>query len=294
MHSSLRPLLPLLLSLFAAPAAASYLSVHSPAGEPIGNGTSLAWYSPDAGFNVVGTHEMVNVQVYKDGEFFNLEFYAPRGKTLEPGSYFNAESAGRHTGKAPGLNVVSTHGTCSDTWGSFTIRQIEWDGEDHISRLEATYAQRCDSPTAPLLSGTINFNAPPLSFAYTSGSGEPLANGKAQTLFQSTSDLALAGSANAITYGASGLRDNWYMAISPRFSTTLAPGNYQVARVHSATKLGLYVTNNGIACDTVSGTIHIKALTFDEWGQATGLNAVLTLYCNGSVVPFKGTIRHKL
>jgi hypothetical protein len=290
----LRPL-PLAMLLFgAAPAAASYLTVNSPAGETVGNGQVLTWTSPDAGFTVVGTHEMVNVQVYKDGEFFNLEFYAPRGKTLEPGSFFNAEPAGRHTGKAPGINVQSTHGTCADVWGSYTIRQIAWDENDQISKLEMTYAQRCESATAPQLFGTINFNAPPLWFTYSGAAGEPLMNGKSQTLYQSTSDLHLAGTQNAITYGASGLRDEWYMAISPRFDSVLAVGNYPVSRVHSATRLGVYLTKNGVECETISGSINIRALTFDEIGQADGLNAALNLYCNGSVVPFKGTIRHKL
>ena len=144
------------------------------------------------------------------------------------------------------------------------------------------------------LFGTINFNAPPLWFTYSGAAGEPLMNGKSQTLYQSTSDLHLAGTQNAITYGASGLRDEWYMAISPRFDSVLAVGNYPVSRVHSATRLGVYLTKNGVECETVSGSINIRALTFDEIGQADGLNAALNLYCNGSVVPFKGTIRHKL
>jgi hypothetical protein len=84
------------------------------------------------------------------------------------------------------------------------------------------------------------------------------------------------------------------LAISPRFDSMLAVGNCPVGRVHSATRFGVFLTKNGVECETISGSINIRALRFDEIGQADGLNAALNLYCNGAAVPLNGTIRHGL
>lgn len=282
------------LLLLAAPAFASTLTVNSAASEPIGQGVNRTWSSPTALFTANATAEWVSVQVSKDGEFFSIEFAAPHGKQLEVGSYYSAERAGTRTGKAPGLDVLSGNGSCQDVWGSFTIRQIEFDENGNLAQLEGTFSQRCGSNAAPLLSGTLAYNTAPFYFTYTSAAGDPIGKGIVRTLYPSTSTIALHGTANGLSYGASGLRDNWYLAISPRFDTTLATGVFPIARVHSPTALGIFLSNNTVTCDEVTGSINIRALTFGEDGHPTGLNASLTVYCNGSAVPFKATIRHKL
>jgi len=282
------------LLLVAAPATASSLVVNSAANEPIGQGVNRTWTSPTATFTAEGTTEAVTVEVTRDGETFWLEFAAPHGKALEPGSYYSAERADVRTGKAPGLDVRSGNASCADVWGSFTVRQVAFDEFGAPTQLEATFSQRCGSNVAPLLSGTLAFNTLPWYFTYNSAAGDPLGNGIVRTLYPSTSDLALHGTANGLSYGASGLRDNVYMAISPPTGKTLAPGVFPLARSPGATAVGIYITNNTVGCNTVAGTINIRALTFGEDGHPTGLYANLTLYCNGASAPFKATLRHKL
>jgi hypothetical protein len=282
------------LLLLAGHATASSLVVNSAAGEPIGEGTNRTWASPTAVFSASGTTESVTVLVTRDGESFSLEFAAPHGKVLEPGSYYSAERADVRTGKAPGLDVLSGVASCPDVWGSFTIRQVAFDEFGVPTQLEATFSQRCGSNTAPLLSGTLAFNTPPWYFSYNSTAGDPVGNGIVRTLYPSTSDIALHGTANGLSYGASGLRDNVYLAISPPTGKTLAPGIYPIARAPGTTAAGIFLTNNLVSCNTVTGTLNIRALTFGEDGHPTGLYANLTLYCNGASAPFKATIRHKL
>jgi hypothetical protein len=293
----LRSAFVLLLCLASTPAAfaASTLSFNSTSGDPVGQGQVATWSAPTATFTASNlSRESVTVQVNNGGQWFALEFAAPRGQELVPGMYYGSERADDRTGRAPGLDVSSSNASCNDTWGSFAIRQIAFDELNHLTSLEVTYNQRCNSSTAPLLSGTLTWNAGPLYLSAVSAAGDPVGGGVGHLHYGSTSDLALHGTAAGLSYAVSGLRQNVYMAISPRTGTSIAAGMFPIARGPTASAVGVYLTSNLVACNTVSGTLVIRTVTFGTDGHPTGLDASITAYCNGAAVPFKATIHQNL
>jgi hypothetical protein len=282
------------LLLLSGAASASSLTWTSAAGDTIGNGVGGTWTTPAAGVNVVGNSESFNLFFYKDGEFFSIELAAPRGETLRRGTYSLAERTGIRTGRSPGVDVNSNHGACNETWGSFQIREIEFGEGGAPSKLDAYLSMRCNSATAPLYTATILLDTPAKYATTVSAAGDPVGRGAGTKTHRGhTSDIVLAGSPAGLSYGLSGLRDEYYLAIQPPFDKTIAKGTFPISRVHGPDTVGIYLTHSFEACDDVSGTLKINNVTWSD-DQVAGLNAVLTAYCNGATVPFKLTIRHGL
>ncbi|MBB5857511.1 hypothetical protein ACFQ05_41055 [Amycolatopsis umgeniensis] len=79
--------------------------------------------------------------------YFRLDFSAPSG-ALEVGSYEHAQGA--H------ILAIATGLGCTDDYSSFTISRVER-GAAGLTALDATFEQRCGSPTAPALRGEVHY-----------------------------------------------------------------------------------------------------------------------------------------
>src|SRR2546423_4636910 len=88
----------------AAPQADTSYSFVSAPGEYIGAGRSESYHAPAATIAANGTAQDVTVAVTAGDDFWSVEFAAPRGETLRPGSYADAERAAFRPGRSPGLD----------------------------------------------------------------------------------------------------------------------------------------------------------------------------------------------
>jgi hypothetical protein len=86
--------------------------------------------------------------------YWTLDFAAPQGQELVPGTYLNAT---RYPGQAPtvpGLDFSGDGRGCNTLSGQFTINDILFGGDGSLQRLQATFEQHCDGFGAALR-GTI-------------------------------------------------------------------------------------------------------------------------------------------
>ncbi|MFJ4100826.1 hypothetical protein [Amycolatopsis japonica] len=80
-------------------------------------------------------------------DYIALDFTAPSGP-LQAGTYSHAQGA--H------ILAISNGLGCVDDYSTFTIDHIERDTERLVA-LDATFEQRCGSPTSPALHGEIHY-----------------------------------------------------------------------------------------------------------------------------------------
>ncbi|MFD6070274.1 MULTISPECIES: hypothetical protein [Amycolatopsis] len=80
-------------------------------------------------------------------DYIALDFSAPSGP-LQAGTYGHAEGA--H------ILAVSNGLGCADDYSTFTIDHIER-GTEGLVALDATFEQRCGSPTSPALRGEVHY-----------------------------------------------------------------------------------------------------------------------------------------
>lgn len=153
---------PLTVAAVAAPAHAagetqtSFTYVSSP-GEFIGQGRSGSYTDP-AQFRISGTNGLVTVSVDTGTEWWYLDFAAPRGQNLAPGSYENVTRARFNTTYA-GLDVSGNGRGCNEVKGRFTIYAISADGAGRVTSLDAAFTQFCENSTGSM-SGTVRYAAP--------------------------------------------------------------------------------------------------------------------------------------
>lgn len=257
------------------------------------NGSRYEYNDANADISVrtsYGVNDSVQVSINGPNTWSNITFAAPRGTPLRTGRYYDAERAAFRNGRAPGLDASFTGSGCNRVWGDFEIRQIEFSPTGEVLLLDATAYRRCESPEGSLLKATVKFNADPLSFAYESTKGDPLGLGARRTFLGDRSVFALTGTAAAIDYAVSGMREEWAVRLRPPTGTAFAPGTYATARTAGPGVAGLDVAGEGRECASATGTLTITSLRKTA-GKVTGLNASFSLSCDGKP-PFKGTIRH--
>jgi hypothetical protein len=261
-------------------------------GEYIVGANTVTLTPANSTFSVTGDRENFNLVVAGDGDFYSVEIAAPRGEELRRGSFAAAERVAFRTGRAPGVDVSGNGRGCNETWGSFIIRQVEFNELGIVSKFDATITQKCDSSAAPALTVTVLYNAEPWQFTLTSTAGDYVGQGVKRTYLGNTSDFVLNGTTQYLTYGVSGLRDDWLAVITPPNGQQLAVGTYPTQRFAGPDHAGLDFFGNGRGCNQSTGTLNIKGIETDAEGDVTALYALITQYCDGSTVPLKGTIRY--
>jgi hypothetical protein len=95
-------------------------------------------------------------------DFWNLDFAAPPGSPLTPGTYLGATRASFRGPGEPGLDVFGNGRGCSTVTGSFVVTAVSLSGPDNsfIERFDATFEQHCEGGE-PALRGEIHIANPP-------------------------------------------------------------------------------------------------------------------------------------
>ena len=280
----------------AGQAPSTSFSYSSAPGDSIGQGQSGTF--DQSTIQIGGNTASIGLRITTPGAPTTWVSVTPgAGDTLHPGRYADAESASYPTGRAPGVNVSLGGRECSDVYGSFTVNQLAFNPNGTLAMADVSLVQRCGSATAPALRGTIHYHRLPLSYHLASDAGDPIGDGATKTYLGATSVFDLSGDATGLRLQVSGRRDTWTAGILPPTGQQLAAGRYQTSKTGDSVLAGLDVTGQdpGAAergCDSSTGTLTIKTVTFAADGAVSNLNASFVQHCNGGTAALRGTIRY--
>jgi len=280
--------------------AATKVTVTSAAGEPLGGGVGTKVYTaPTATIDWSGQGARFDVEVSQGTDYYHITLEAPAGQLLVQGTYSNAERGDTRKGLAPGITVASHNGSCTDVWGSFVIRQVAPLGfslGEPITNLEATFNFRCGASSAPALTGTILIDAGPRYFSYSRDAGFPVGTAASKSYYGHNSLTSAVGRSDELMMFAQGQRDRWSFYLTAPLGGTFAKGIYALANAADAGHAGfdMYDERHEGFCEGMAGSINIRNIAYDEWGDVTGLYATWTVTCNGQPAAFRGTFHHDL
>lgn len=142
------------------PPSVTEFNYNSELGEYIGGGNTGQYSPATAKFSLSGNLSALTVLIkYSDG-YWQLKFNAPKGEKLQLGRVERIEPSSYQVDKLAALQVMNTGVECNTYFGNFTINQLVADNNGVITSFDATFMQRCESNTAPPITGSIKYNAP--------------------------------------------------------------------------------------------------------------------------------------
>ena len=142
------------------------LTMTSDAGDYIGQGRSYSFSTTSGNLffarsSQAGSDILVTVRPDPvDTTFWSLEFAAPTGQQLVPGTYTGAQRATSRDPGAPGLDVNGDGRGCSRVTGSFTVLDAVYEPSGYVDSFHAVFEQHCDG-LAPALRGEVQVTNPP-------------------------------------------------------------------------------------------------------------------------------------
>jgi hypothetical protein len=132
-------------------AAETSLYMKSAYREFIGQGQEYFYSPSNMTFSIQGSAGQVLIQVGVVYDGWTLDFRA--SPSLTNGVYDKLASV-----NSPYMSVTGEHRGCSDTTGSFDVKEIEFDTNNVPVSFWTTFEQRCDGEV-PSLTGEILYNA---------------------------------------------------------------------------------------------------------------------------------------
>ncbi|MCP2163866.1 hypothetical protein [Goodfellowiella coeruleoviolacea] len=142
----------------ATTAAASFDFSAEAGAHPVAD-RSGHWAAPDAEVRVWEHDNVVTLDGETDNgfDYIRVELSGPGGAPLQPGVYRDARNPEHHP-DSPGIAVVSNGFGCGVDYGEFTVDVIERDADNRLVALEASFEQRCGSPTGPAFRGQLHYH----------------------------------------------------------------------------------------------------------------------------------------
>jgi hypothetical protein len=143
----------------SAPAPRKRLTMVSRPGEAILQGRTEIYSAPNSIWSTFASAGSVSFAVNGIVDAaettWTLTFGAASGQILASGAYTNAASVSSPT--RPSLQVSGNGRSCTVTDSSFTIHDLELDGEGGVLRARIDFDQHCDAAGSAALSGSIEY-----------------------------------------------------------------------------------------------------------------------------------------
>src|SRR5919108_5487832 len=142
------------------------LTMTSDPGDYIGQGGSYSFSTTSGNLffarsSQAGSDILVSVRPDPvDTTFWSLEFAAPAGQQLVPGTYTGAMRASSRAAGAPGLDVNGDGRGCNTVTGSFTVLDAVYEPSGYVDSFHAVFEQHCEG-LAPALRGEVQVTNPP-------------------------------------------------------------------------------------------------------------------------------------
>jgi hypothetical protein len=275
----------------ASTGTTSYSYTSEP-GDYIGRGEQNLYRASDSSISVQGTSAYLTVVVERGGERWSVDLAAPRGETLHPGRYYDAERASFRTGRAPGLDVSGNGRGCNEVWGTFSIRQISTDSSGRVTMLEATFVQNCESSLAAGSEGHGQIPRQTPLLRLHERPGRLHRRRGIEVVLRRHLDVLTGWRQNH--RGLQRLRPAGRLGRGHQGPTgkSLQPGTYNTTRFGGTGTAGLDVSGDGRGCNTSTGKLTIRKITFDAAGKVARLDASFVQHCEGAAPVLHGRIRH--
>ena len=155
-------LLAVLTQAMPAAAQVTSLSMTSDSGDYIGQGQTYLYTPTDGTFNAQVGINNNSVSIFFNtptfDHFWFLDFAAPNGAPVTPGTYLNATRYPFQETSVPGLAVGGDGRGCNMLTGSFQVLQAVYGPANTLVAFEAIFEQHCEG-FAPALRGQIRYNA---------------------------------------------------------------------------------------------------------------------------------------
>jgi hypothetical protein len=143
------------------------VTMYSDTGDYIGAGAQDLFDASNASFTVSGSAGDLTVAISSNaGDWWNLEFAAPPGQTLQPGVYDNAGRAPFRGAGEPGVDIEGDGRGCNTDSARFEVKDIHTDSSGVPDRLWIVYEQRCEG-AEPALFGEVRIGEPASDAALT-------------------------------------------------------------------------------------------------------------------------------
>jgi hypothetical protein len=160
---TLAVILTLVAGSLAGFATASETSLHmtSEPGDYIGGGQTYDYLPTDGAFTLDGSQgEVISVSFHTPNyeHWWYLNFAAPSGHPLAPGTYTGATRYPFQSAEDPGLSVYGDGRGCNQLTGTFTVKQVTYGSSGEVLSLWATFEQHCEG-AGPALRGDVRYNA---------------------------------------------------------------------------------------------------------------------------------------
>lgn len=153
-------LMVLLACASGATAQVTSLTMNSDPGDYIGGGQFYYYTPADGAFSAQSSPQVITISFNTPNfsDWWYLNFAAPSGQSLIPGSYPGAARYPFQTANQPGLSVYGEGRGCNTLTGSFQVLQSSFDSSGNVLAFDATFIQYCEGGTAALR-GEIRYNA---------------------------------------------------------------------------------------------------------------------------------------
>lgn len=242
----------------AAPAhaasATGTVSFHGDPDDYITGGQSYSYATPTDSINMSGSAQVVNIAINgANGDWWNLDFAAPDGQDLAPGTY----TATRYPFNSPGagLSLFGNGRGCNTLTGTFTVSAITIEN-GVVTSLQAAFEQHCEGGDAAAY-GEVNLQVPPppppLAItvtndatgqassvdgrAYVTGAVTCTSDASVSvlaTVTQATNKTLASGSGSTQVSCMEGQTVTWRIAASPTGSVPFRSGDAKVSSTASA------------------------------------------------------------
>jgi len=143
----------------------SLLTMVSSAGDSIGQGRTFNFTTQTGGFVATQlcseNHVVVRYFDKSSDDLWTLNFRAPIGAHLTPGTYESTVNWPFVSATKAGLSVSGLGHACDSVGGRFVVTEASYSAGGLVQRFHATFEHRC-APTLPALTGEVNVVSPPL------------------------------------------------------------------------------------------------------------------------------------
>ena len=146
------------------------LTMTSDPGDWVGAGQSYSYATPDTSFRLHGDSlyydgNLVRVALNgPGGDWWFLNFQAPTGQRLTPGSTFDGAIRGVQSAPPPGvsprMDVFGNGRGCNMLTGSFTVHDVVYGPYGYLQGLHLTFVQHCEGGE-PALHGELDVMGEP-------------------------------------------------------------------------------------------------------------------------------------
>jgi hypothetical protein len=137
------------------------LEILSEPGDFVGQGLEYSFSGSDATFEAYQSfNNQARFRVFpRDGGFWVLQFGAPIGQSLVPGTYDGALRSNTFSPESPTLDIGGNGRGCNQSFGSFVVNDARFDGlYGDLIGFDAAFEIRCERTDAPALRGHIHYS----------------------------------------------------------------------------------------------------------------------------------------